>query len=91
MKISRLRLGDILNSPSEWEKGKPPLQLSAPPHLEAHDLCFSYGDKSIINHLDVCLQPGQPIMLLGPSGCGKTTLAKLLCGLYPPNKRKDID
>ncbi|WP_375695109.1 peptidase domain-containing ABC transporter [Bartonella sp. AC90GZZY] len=88
LKISRLRLGDILNSPPEWEEEKPPLQLSAPPHLEANDLCFSYGDKSIINHLDICLQPGQPIMLLGPSGCGKTTLAKLLCGLYPPTSGK---
>nr|WP_275064804.1 ATP-binding cassette domain-containing protein [Bartonella sp. ML70XJBT.G] len=84
LKISRLRLGDILNSPSEWETEKLPLQLTAPPYLEAKNICFSYGEKSIVNHLDICLQPGKPIMLLGPSGCGKSTLAKLLFALYPP-------
>nr|WP_275064650.1 ATP-binding cassette domain-containing protein [Bartonella sp. MM73XJBT] len=84
LKISRLRLGDILNAPSEWETEKTPLQLTAFPYLEAKNICFSYEEKTIINHLDICLQPGKPIMLLGPSGCGKSTLAKLLCALYPP-------
>lgn len=88
LKISRLRLGDILNALSEWEKEKPPLQLITKPHLEAKDICFSYGDTPIINHLDVCLQPGRPIMLLGPSGCGKSTFAKILCSLYPPSSGK---
>lgn len=84
LKISRLRLGDILNAPSEWEEEKPPLQLTTSPQLEAQNICFSYGETPIVNHVDICLKPGQPIMLLGPSGCGKSTFAKLLCSLYPP-------
>ncbi len=90
LKISRLRLGNILNSPPEWEKEKPPLQLSAPPHLEVEDVCFSYGDKPIINHLAVGLQPGQPIMLLGPSGCGKQPWQNSFVD-STSNKREDID
>ncbi|UNF45786.1 ATP-binding cassette domain-containing protein [Bartonella krasnovii] len=82
LKISRLRLGDILNAPSEWEEA--PLQLTTSHQLEAKNICFSYGETSIVNYVDICFKPGQPIMLLGPSGCGKSTFAKLLCGLYPP-------
>ncbi|WP_280101293.1 ATP-binding cassette domain-containing protein [Bartonella rattimassiliensis] len=79
-------MGDILNTPSEKEK--PLLQLTTKPYLKAKDICFSYGDKAIINHLDICLQPGKPIILLGPLGCGKLTFAKLLCALYLPSNGK---
>lgn len=85
LKISRLRLGNILNAPSEWEKEKPLLQLTTKLHLEAKDICFFYGETPIINHIDICLQPDKPIMLLNPPGCGKTTFTKLLCALYLPS------
>ncbi|ETS14529.1 hypothetical protein Q649_01177 [Bartonella quintana JK 73] len=81
-KISRFRLDDILNSPIGIGRKKPSFQLTEMPHLEAKDICFSYGEKLIINHLDICLQPGKPIMLLSPSGCGKSTLAKIIYRLY---------
>lgn len=44
-----------------------------------------YGDKVVLNGLDLDIAPGEVIALLGPSGCGKTTLLKILAGLEQPS------
>jgi NitT/TauT family transport system ATP-binding protein len=41
------------------------------------------GNKLIINHLDLSLEPRRTYALLGPSGCGKTTLLYALANLLP--------
>lgn len=45
------------------------------------DLCFSYDEQPVLNHIDLCLPAGQMTVLIGPSGSGKSTLAWLLGGL----------
>jgi ATP-binding cassette subfamily F protein uup len=54
--------------------------------LEAIDLCFSYGDKPIINKLTICIMRGDRIGIMGPNGCGKTTLLNLLLGTLQPDR-----
>ncbi|MEX0380342.1 thiol reductant ABC exporter subunit CydC [Leuconostoc sp. MS02] len=39
---------------------------------------FNYGNKKVIDQLDLVIQPGAKIALLGRSGSGKTTLLKLI-------------
>lgn len=51
-----------------------------------HDVNFSYGDKKIIDSLNLTLPSHKLIGILGPSGTGKTTVIDLLCGLYSPQK-----
>ncbi len=46
--------------------------------LEAKDIHFSYGDKTIFAHADIRLFEGEHAALVGPNGSGKTTLLKLL-------------
>ena len=44
-----------------------------------------YGDRTVLDGLDLDIAPGEIIALLGPSGCGKTTLLKILAGLEQPS------
>ena len=44
-----------------------------------------YGDRAVLDGLDLDIAPGEIIALLGPSGCGKTTLLKILAGLEQPS------
>jgi len=44
---------------------------------------FNYGkSRSVINHLELAIRPGEKIGLIGPSGAGKSTLVNLLLRLY---------
>lgn len=45
---------------------------------------FSYGDRPILDGLDLAIPVGAFTSLVGPSGAGKTTLLDLLCVLLAP-------
>lgn len=46
----------------------------------------SYGDKTVLNDIDLQIKPGEFVCLLGESGSGKTTLLNILAGLKKPTK-----
>ncbi len=47
------------------------------------DVAFSYSpDKPLIEHLDLCVEPGQTVAIVGPTGAGKTTLVNLVMRFY---------
>lgn len=48
------------------------------------DVCFSYGEKVILDHFSLSLPDAGITALAGSSGCGKTTLLRLLGGLERP-------
>lgn len=50
--------------------------------FETKDIHCSFGDKTIINGLDLLVMRGDRIALVGPNGVGKSTLIKLLLGDY---------
>src|SRR5690606_15981917 len=41
------------------------------------DVSFSYGDKPLIEDLNINVKPGQTVAIVGPTGAGKTTLINL--------------
>ena len=49
--------------------------------LQLKEICHSFGTTRILNHINLCIQPGEVVCLLGPSGCGKTTLLRIISGL----------
>jgi sulfonate transport system ATP-binding protein len=44
-----------------------------------------FGDRVVLDHLDLTIAGDELVVLLGPSGCGKTTLLRLLAGLDRPD------
>lgn len=45
----------------------------------------SFGDKTVLDGIDLTIRRGEFVVLLGPSGTGKTTLLRLLTGLETPD------
>ena len=46
---------------------------------------FSYGDKKVLDRLNITIPANALTLLIGPSGAGKTTITDLLIGLYEPD------
>lgn len=45
---------------------------------------FSYGQKAVLQNIDLTIQPGQLVALVGRTGSGKTSLVNLLLRFYDP-------
>lgn len=80
-------LGDFLNTPAESERAKPPLRINDFLTLSLRNISFGYSpDQTIIRDMSIDIGSRVPTLIIGESGCGKSTLAKLICGLYAPDK-----
>jgi ABC-2 type transport system ATP-binding protein len=51
--------------------------------IEVHGLRKSYGDRLVLDAVDLCLDEGMTFALLGPNGAGKTTMVRILSTLIP--------
>ena len=52
--------------------------------FECKALTKNYGVKTVLDSIDLTIEPGRIVGLLGPNGSGKTTLIKLANGLLTP-------
>ena len=50
--------------------------------MEFRDVGFRYGNRTVMDGVQLTIQPGEMIGLVGPSGAGKTTLVNLACRFY---------
>lgn len=83
-RLSVMRLGDVMNAPSEPYSILPVRAAQRPGNIEIEDLAFRYSDKHpwLYRDFNLVMPAGSRIALMGPSGSGKSTLAKLLQGFY---------
>lgn len=51
--------------------------------LQAHDLSYKIGGKSILKEVSIEVATGEILVILGPNGAGKSTLLKALSGELP--------
>ena len=49
--------------------------------IEIKNLLKKYGDKKVIDGINLSIKKGEVVVLLGPSGCGKSTLLRTINGL----------
>jgi len=52
--------------------------------IEARDLTFAFGDRTVIGGVTLSVPAGGMLGIVGPNGSGKTTLLRLLSGLLHP-------
>ncbi|MWQ71683.1 ATP-binding cassette domain-containing protein, partial [Glaesserella parasuis] len=55
-------------------------KLEQKPIIELRSITKRYGEKTIIDGLDLTINDGEFLTILGPSGCGKTTVLRLIAG-----------
>lgn len=49
--------------------------------LEINNLQKNFGNREVLNGVDLSLHKGEVVVVLGPSGCGKSTLLRSINGL----------
>ncbi len=57
------------------------MTASRSPLLELHGASFGYGDRRVVDRVDLTVRRGDVVALLGPNGCGKSTLVRGVLGL----------
>ena len=77
--------GDVAASESHVNSFQP---LEEPPYLRIENVSFLYPNTQVpvLNHINVTLRKGERVALVGPNGAGKTTLARVILGLYRPQR-----
>ncbi len=86
LRISRQRLGDILNSEQEKFGSGSVFPDDIEPRLAFQGVSFGYGpdEPPVISGLDLSLEPRTCTLVVGPSGIGKSTFGRLAAGLEEP-------
>ncbi|MFE6921722.1 ABC transporter ATP-binding protein [Nocardia sp. NPDC057663] len=64
------------------------VEAQAPVAVSITGLRKAFGDKTVLDGVDLTIRRGEFVVLLGPSGTGKTTLLRLLTGLEVPDAGK---
>lgn len=77
-KLDLVELPEIKNEidikfPQPAQSGRIPIQLIK--------VSKSYGDKPVLQNIELTIERGDKIAFVGPNGAGKTTLAKIIAGV----------
>jgi iron complex transport system ATP-binding protein len=66
------------------------MTTTQPARLVAEDLTLGYGDRIIVENLDLEIHTGVITTVIGPNGCGKSTLLRSLGRLLKPKSGKVV-
>src|SRR3954451_33316 len=57
----------------------------APPRLAARGVTKTFGSATVLDDVELVVQPGEIHALIGQNGSGKSTLVKILTGYHAPD------
>nr|WP_028709270.1 ABC transporter ATP-binding protein [Propionicicella superfundia] len=63
--------------------GSSPARPAAGPRLAAENLGVGYGNRLVLDGLDVTIPTGELTVIVGPNACGKSTLLRALARMLP--------
>src|SRR6185436_4594140 len=76
----------------ETERRRENLEIYIPPGprlgdlvIDFHGVSKAYGDRVLIESLDLSIPPGSIVGVIGPNGAGKSTLLRLIVGDEQPD------
>ena len=79
------RVFDLLATVNDIPEAVHPKPLQAAgAAIQFDSVDFAYGDNTVLQGINLVVQPGKLIALVGSSGSGKTTLSNLLLRFYDP-------
>jgi ATP-binding cassette, subfamily C, bacterial CydD len=80
------RLLELVDVPSASDSGRvpPPSPRDVPVRLEGVSFAYSARPTTVLDAVDLELEPGETVALVGPSGGGKSTVASLILRLAQP-------
>ena len=52
--------------------------------IEVRDLCKSYGNLQVLDHINTTIREGEKVVVIGPSGSGKSTFLRCLNCMEDP-------
>ncbi|MEO8742508.1 MAG: energy-dependent translational throttle protein EttA [Lysobacteraceae bacterium] len=89
---ARMQRFEELNS-VEYQKRNETNELFIPPGerlgdkvIEFKNVSKSFGDRLLIDDLNITIPPGAIVGIIGPNGAGKSTLFKMITGAEKPDK-----
>lgn len=59
--------------------------MSEPLAIDVRGLTKRFGDRTVVDNVDLQVRRGRICGFLGPNGSGKTTTIRMLCGLLKPD------
>jgi len=56
--------------------------------ITVEKVSHAFGDKTVLDNINLSISKGEFVTILGPSGCGKTTLLRLIAGFLKASEGK---
>lgn len=56
------------------------------PLIRLAGISKSFGNKVILDNIDLDIYPGEALVIIGPSGTGKSTILRIIAGLMPADR-----
>ncbi|AIE74765.1 MULTISPECIES: ABC transporter ATP-binding protein [unclassified Synechocystis] len=60
------------------------------PLIQLRGISKSFGDRQILDNVNLDLYPGEALVVIGPSGTGKSTILRIIAGLLSPDSGEVI-